>query len=95
MLMLLEHLSELLEGEEKPAGQFRRSFLHARTALSLKPTARRAATHSKSTAVPSLSLRPTYSCLQCSTVCSPGGRQSHRESTNHVFCKTAPQCASG
>ncbi|KAK2784649.1 hypothetical protein FQN53_008369 [Emmonsiellopsis sp. PD_33] len=67
-----EHLKDVLERDEKTAGQFHQSLLQTHETLS-----------SISTEVKSL--KPTYPCLECGTICTAGERYPHYEQSGHTF----------
>jgi hypothetical protein len=87
VLTILEHLRELLEKDQKTAGQFYRSFVHTHASLAPKPIASKIPARSKSIPLLSLSLKASYPCLDCSIVCAPEDRKAHSEKTGHKFCK--------
>ncbi|EEH22268.2 hypothetical protein PABG_04479 [Paracoccidioides brasiliensis Pb03] len=67
-----EHLREVLERDEKAAGQFHQSLLQAHNGTTSKAAGIR-------------SLRPIYACLECLAVCTAGNRYAHYENFGHKF----------
>jgi hypothetical protein len=76
----IEHLRVLLEKSDTVAGRFYDSFIQAHTKLAIKRP--QSAASSRLT-----SLKPTYTCLECSEVCLSSRQSGHFADAGHGFCE--------
>lgn len=80
-----EHLAALLTKDDTTAGQFQDSFIKVHSALSSQKNAFGTSTSKNGSRAP-VSLKPTYTCLDCSEVYANSERMAHTQKTEHNFC---------
>lgn len=86
----LEHLSAILKNSEGQGSSFVIAFMKQAAMRIPKVGEPQSRKHEGTNGIKSLqrlSLKPMYTCVECSEKHSNGDRQVHTDKTNHLFCE--------
>jgi hypothetical protein len=87
LIIRLEHVQEYINKGPEVAEKLTNSYVALNSLLS-KPLETQTIKDSKELKKATVTtLRPTYLCLQCATICSDEDRDAHAKAKKHTWCR--------
>ena len=87
--VVTEHLQEFMSGNVAVSEKLVNAFVNLQCTLARPLETQTTKDPKDSKKTPMTTLRPTYMCLQCSTVSTVEDRDAHCEARKHQLCKCA------